>query len=80
MEALTIHVLISFSVAEDDSLPEPYRPLVDSGDEDEGADGDAPTFNDEEDAKYIEESKRRAMKKKGINPKAGKQDKVMVKA
>lgn len=60
-----------FVVAEDDTVTEPYRPIVDSEDEDQSHD-DTPTFDDKEDAKYIEESKRRALKKKGVNPRAGR--------
>ncbi|GEM07043.1 nucleolar protein NOP2 [Rhodotorula toruloides] len=53
----------------------PYEPLpLNEKDEQEAAEAkeDAPAFDDEEDAKLIEESRRKIAKRKGLNPKADK--------
>ncbi|GAA5907338.1 hypothetical protein JCM6882_002810 [Rhodosporidiobolus microsporus] len=50
----------------------PFAPLPLSGDDDAEPAEDGPTFDDAEDAKLIEESKKRQFKKKGLNPKADK--------
>ncbi|POY72505.1 hypothetical protein BMF94_4331 [Rhodotorula taiwanensis] len=47
----------------------PYAPLTEEVDEEEG---DAPVFEEEEDTKLIDETRRRQMKKKGLNPRADK--------
>ncbi|GAA5821475.1 hypothetical protein JCM11251_004640 [Rhodosporidiobolus azoricus] len=59
------------SVPEPVSPTLPFAPLPLNG-EDETPAEDGPTFDDAEDAKLIEESKKRQFKKKGLNPKADK--------
>ncbi|BGP14476.1 hypothetical protein JCM10213_004598 [Rhodosporidiobolus nylandii] len=53
----------------------PFEPLPLEGDDSAPASAvaaNAPTFDDEEDAKLIQETKKRQFKKKGLNPKADK--------
>jgi ribosomal RNA methyltransferase Nop2 len=59
------------TVDEDDGeAVQAFQPIVD---EDASEDGeDQPTFDDEEDAELIADSKRRALKAKGLNPKGVK--------
>ena len=58
----------------DDESAFPYTPLVD--DEQAGSDAsdaeEEPHFDDAEDEKFIEQTKRLQMKKKGLNPNANK--------
>jgi ribosomal RNA methyltransferase Nop2 len=64
---------LSISVAEPVSPTLPYAPLpmTDEADADETA-ADAPTFDDAEDTKLIDETRKRQLKKKGLNPRADK--------
>ncbi|TNY20842.1 nucleolar protein NOP2 [Rhodotorula diobovata] len=52
----------------------PYETLPINEDEEAAAaeGGDGPTFDDDEDAKLIEETRKRQFKKKGLNPRADK--------
>lgn len=55
------------------TLPFEPLPLTEKDEQDAAAaKEDAPAFDDEEDAKLIEESRRRLAKKKGLNPRADK--------
>lgn len=53
------------------TLPYAPLPLTEDAEADETAAG-APTFDDAEDTKLIDETRKRQLKKKGLNPRADK--------
>ncbi|KWU44134.1 NOL1/NOP2/sun family putative RNA met, partial [Rhodotorula sp. JG-1b] len=53
------------------TLPYAPLPMTDDAEADETA-ADAPTFDDAEDTKLIDETRKRQLKKKGLNPRADK--------